>query len=150
MLHRPLRAWMGSECANQQVVITHARAPEIRPLHRPRQIGKLAWRQGMVSFDGESLQIAAAEINRHNRRQIVIDDPLLAAKPVVGLFRATDLNGFSAAAAEALKARAIFDGDVIESSLWRPEYRISSRLGESPARSSHPYGDSAATVPALK
>jgi ferric-dicitrate binding protein FerR (iron transport regulator) len=47
-----------------------------------------------------------------NRRQIVIDDPLLAAMPVVGVFRATDLEGFSAAAA-ALKARAVPDGDVI-------------------------------------
>jgi hypothetical protein len=33
--------------------------------------------------------------------------------PIVGVFRATDLEGFSAAAAAALKARAFLDGDVI-------------------------------------
>jgi len=67
----------------------------------------------MVSFDGESLRTAVAEINRHNRRQIVIEDPALASKPIVGVFRATDLEGFSAAAAEALKAKAVADGDII-------------------------------------
>jgi transmembrane sensor len=101
--------------ANERVVITRASARRsevhsIAPVEADRQ---LAWREGMVSFDGESLQTAVAEINRHNRRQIVIDDPALADKPVVGIFRATDLDGFSAAAAEALKARAIRDGDVI-------------------------------------
>jgi transmembrane sensor len=99
--------------ANERVVITHARAAELETIAPAEAIRQLAWREGMVSFDGESLQTAVAEINRHNRRQIVIDDPALAAKPVVGIFRATDLDGFSAAAAEALKARAISDGDVI-------------------------------------
>jgi len=99
--------------ANERVVIGLAGAPEVRPIAPAEADRQLAWRQGLVSFDGESLQAAVAEINRHNRRQIVIDDPALAAKPVVGIFRATDLDGFSAAAAEALKARAIRDGDVI-------------------------------------
>ena len=99
--------------ANERVVIMLARAPEVRPIAPAEADRQLAWREGLVSFDGESLQTAVAEINRHNRRQIVIDDPALAEKPVVGIFRATDLDGFSAAAAEALKARAIRDGDVI-------------------------------------
>jgi transmembrane sensor len=99
--------------ANERIVIASARAPEIRPISLAETERQLAWREGMVSFDGESLQTAVAEINRHNRRQIVIDDPTLGAKPVVGIFRATDLDGFSAAAAAALKARAIPDGDVI-------------------------------------
>jgi transmembrane sensor len=99
--------------ANERIVIASARAPEIRPISVAETERQLAWREGMVSFDGESLQTAVAEINRHNRRQIVIDDPTLGAKPVVGIFRATDLDGFSAAAAAALKARAISDGDVI-------------------------------------
>jgi transmembrane sensor len=99
--------------ANERAVITHMHAPEVRPIAPVEADRQLAWREGMVSFDGESLQTAVAEINRHNRRQIVIDDPALADKPVVGIFRATDLDGFSAAAAEALKARVVRDGDVI-------------------------------------
>jgi transmembrane sensor len=99
--------------ANERVIIRLAQAPQVRPIAPAEADRQLAWREGLVSFNGESLQTAVAEINRHNRRQIVIDDPALAAKPVVGIFRATDLDGFSAAAAEALKARAVRDGDVI-------------------------------------
>jgi transmembrane sensor len=99
--------------ANERIVIASARAPEIRAIAAGEADRQLAWRGGMVSFDGESLQVAVAEINRHNRRTIVVDDPDLAAKPIVGVFRATDVEGFSAAAAEALKAEAVSDGDVI-------------------------------------
>ena len=99
--------------ANERIVIAKARAPEIRPIAAGEAERQLAWRDGMVSFGGETLQVAVAEINRHNRRQIVVDDPDLAAKPVVGIFRATDVEGFSAAAAEALKAKAVYVGDVI-------------------------------------
>lgn len=67
----------------------------------------------MVSFEGEPLRMAVAEINRHNRRQIVIDDPSLASVPVVGVFRTTDIEGFVAAAAVALNTRATVDGDLI-------------------------------------
>ncbi len=99
--------------AHEHVVIARSRAPNVEPIAPAKADRQLAWREGMVSFDGESLQTAVAEINRHNRRQIVVDDPALAAMPIVGIFRATDLEGFSAAAAAALKARAIPDGDVI-------------------------------------
>ena len=99
--------------ANERAVITRVRPPEVEPIAAPQVDRQLAWRQGMVSFDGESLHTAASEINRHNRRQIVIDDPVLASRPVIGVFRATDIDGFSAAAAEILKARVVADGDII-------------------------------------
>jgi transmembrane sensor len=99
--------------AHERIVIAGARPPQISSIAAAVADRQLAWREGMVSFDGESLQAAVAEINRHNRRQIVVEDPALAAKPIVGIFRATDLEGFSAAAAEALKAKAVPDGDII-------------------------------------
>jgi transmembrane sensor len=99
--------------ANERIVIAPSRAPEVQPVAPIEVERKLAWRSGMVSFDGESLGTAVAEINRHNRRQIVVADPTLAAKPVIGIFRTTDLQGFSAAAAASLKARAVEEGDVI-------------------------------------
>ncbi len=99
--------------ANEKIVIARAHAPEVSPIAAAEANRRLAWREGMVSFDGESLEAAVIEINRHNKRQIVVDDPGLAAKPIVGVFRATDLEGFSAAAAEALKAQAVPDGNVI-------------------------------------
>ncbi len=99
--------------ANERAVITRAGAPQVQSITPAEADRRLAWRQGMVSFDGESLQTAVAEINRHNRRQILVDDPALGAKPIVGVFRATDPGGFSVAAALALKASVIPDGDVI-------------------------------------
>jgi transmembrane sensor len=99
--------------ANERIVIARAGAREVQSIAPAEASRQLAWREGQVSFDGESLATAVAEINRHNRRQIVIDNPALAAMPVVGVFRATDLEGFSAAAAAALRARAIPDGDFI-------------------------------------
>lgn len=101
--------------ANERAVIARVpnRSPEVEAMTAAQADRQLAWREGMVSFDGESLQTAVAEINRHNRRQIVIEDTTLGQLPVIGLFRATDIEGFSEAAATALKARAIPDGQVI-------------------------------------
>lgn len=99
--------------ANQRLVVGDARSAEIETIPVMEADRQLAWRTGMVSFDGESLATAVAEINRHNHRQIVIDDPSLAERPVIGVFRTTDLDGFSAAAAVALKASAVADGQVI-------------------------------------
>jgi len=99
--------------ANERIVIARTGAEEVQSIAPAASNRQLAWREGQVSFDAEPLAIAVAEINRHNRRQIVISDLALAAMPVTGVFRATDLEGFSAAAAAALKARAIPDGDVI-------------------------------------
>ncbi len=99
--------------AHERAVIVPARAPDVEPVAPPDAERQLAWRDGMVSFEGEPLETAVSEINRHNRRQIVVDDLSLAAMPVVGVFRSTDLDGFAAAAAAALNARVTEDGDVI-------------------------------------
>jgi transmembrane sensor len=107
------RAGVKRVAAHERAIIAPARPPDVEPVAPAEADRRLAWREGMVSFDGELLQTAVSEINRHNRRQIVVDDPSLASMPVVGVFRATDLDGFAAAAAAALDARATADGDII-------------------------------------
>jgi transmembrane sensor len=99
--------------AHERAVIAPTGPPVVQPIAPDEAQRRLAWRDGMVSFEGESLGTAVAEINRHNRRQIVIDDPSLASVPVVGVFRTTDIEGFIAAAAAALNTRATADGDFI-------------------------------------
>jgi transmembrane sensor len=99
--------------ANQRVIIKDGHALGLQAVTAAEAERHLAWLEGMVAFDGESLRTAIAEINRHNRRQIVVEDAALAGKPIVGSFRANDLDAFSAAAAAVLKARVIRDGDVI-------------------------------------
>lgn len=99
--------------ANERAVILPAAAPAVSAIPAVQLSRQLAWRDGMVSFDGETLQMAASEINRHNRRQIVVEDAVLAQRPLVGVFRATDVEGFAQAAAATLKARVVITDDRI-------------------------------------
>jgi transmembrane sensor len=54
------------------------------------------WREGRVFIEDLSLADAVAEMNRHSLKQIVIDDPTLAAERVNGMFRAGDQDAFVA------------------------------------------------------
>ena len=74
---------------------------------------QLAWRNGMVSFAGETLGAAVDEVNRYSRRKIVIDDPALRAKPVVGIFRLGDVEAFARTAATAFGAEVHADDGVL-------------------------------------
>lgn len=60
---------------------------------------KLAWREGMIAFHGETLGEAAREFARYSDDQIVIDDPEVARRTVVGLYVANDPQGFARAVA---------------------------------------------------
>ena len=68
-------------------------------LHR-----ELAWREGFLAFEGETLGKAAAEFERYSDTKIVIDDPSLAREEIAGLFRASDPVGFAQTVAVSLKA----------------------------------------------
>ncbi len=98
---------------NHRAILFPAKPAEIIPVTTPTAERRLAWRNGMVAFDGESLAEAVAEVNRHNRRRILVRDSALAARPVIGLFKATDPQGFARTAAAALGAQVAEDGDAI-------------------------------------
>jgi transmembrane sensor len=99
--------------ANEHASVTETRQVEVQSMLHNEAERRLAWREGMVDFAGESLAIAVVEINRHNHRQIVVDDPALASRPVVGLFRATDPDNFAATVAAALGAKSVVQDDAI-------------------------------------
>ena len=92
--------------ANELAIETHTgiRVKRLTPEDLDR---RLAWREGMLDFDGQTLAEAAAEINRHGGKPIRIDDPRLASRPVVGLFQAGDSEGFARTVAAALGAESI-------------------------------------------
>lgn len=79
----------------------------------PQAERRLVWREGMVDFDGATLTDAVAEMNRHNYRHIVVDDPALATRPVVGVFRTNDPENFAATVAIALGAQSVQQDDAI-------------------------------------
>ena len=59
----------------------------------------LAWRDGKIAFQGETLAQAVAAFGRYSDIRIVIEDQALAREPVTGLFAANDPVGFSHAVA---------------------------------------------------
>lgn len=89
-------------------------APAIEVVEAPGDIDRaLAWRTGELALNGESLAYAASELNRYNRRKLVIDDPKLAREPLVGYFRTDQPENFGRAVAAMVGARIEVEGDTI-------------------------------------
>jgi transmembrane sensor len=85
-----------------------------RPASAPGEIERsLAWRSGQISLDGETLLEAANEFNRYNHRKLLIEDPLLARRQFVGLFRIDDPHSFALAVAATSGARVTEDAESI-------------------------------------
>jgi transmembrane sensor len=84
----------------------------IRPVDGDDVSRKLAWREGMIAFHGETLGEAAQEFARYADERIIIDDPEVARRTVVGLFVANDPAGFAKAVATSfgLDAQPTPDG----------------------------------------
>jgi transmembrane sensor len=72
---------------------------------------RLAWREGLLMFDGETLGQAASEVNRYTQTPVVIDDPSLADKAFVGVFQVGDVRAFARAAATAFDAQVVQKDD---------------------------------------
>lgn len=64
----------------------------------------LMWREGQLSFAGESLAEAVAEFARYSPQRIVIADGELGRMHIVGLFSVTNPENFARAAALSLRA----------------------------------------------
>jgi transmembrane sensor len=73
----------------------------------------LAWREGQIVLEGETLDDAVAQFNRYNTRKLVISDPSLAEEKLVGQFRATEPLTFAEAVATTLGAMVVDGGDTI-------------------------------------
>jgi transmembrane sensor len=78
----------------------------------------LAWREGQIVLEGETLDEAVAQFNRYNARKLVIADAGLAAEKLVGQFRATEPLTFAGAVETILGARIDEDAETIR--LSRP------------------------------
>jgi transmembrane sensor len=73
----------------------------------------LAWREGEIALEGETLGEAVAQFNRYNARKLVISDPTLADEKLVGQFRATEPEAFAGAVASTLGATVEEERDAI-------------------------------------
>jgi len=69
----------------------------------PAEVARqLAWRQGMIALEGESLAYAVAEFNRYTDTPIVIEDPKVAALTVAGMFSIYNPAGFAHSVSDIL------------------------------------------------
>lgn len=94
---------------------------EPRPVS-PRDVARdLAWKDGKIAFEGETVAQAAAAFARYSETRIVVEDAALAREPITGLFAANDPAGFARAVA------GIFDAPVTD----RPGTVV---IGRSPPR----------------
>jgi transmembrane sensor len=99
--------------ANQRATATRAQ-PITPAVLAPADVSReLAWREGMIAFEGASLSDAAAEFARYSDPKIVIDDPALAGRTITGLFSASNPDGFARAVALTFNARAVRSEDEI-------------------------------------
>lgn len=74
---------------------------------------QMAWQNGQIAFEGETLAQAAEEFSRYSDTRIVVEDPGLAKEEIAGLFKATDPVGFARTIAISLNAHAsIGEGEV--------------------------------------
>lgn len=86
---------------------------------RPRPIApeavtrELAWREGKLAFEGETLKQAADAFARYSDTRIQVPDADLAREPVTGLFAANDPAGFGRAVARVFDARLEQKGDQV-------------------------------------
>jgi transmembrane sensor len=77
-----------------QSAIARGSGVELENLRQGDLARKLAWRNQMLVFDGESLAEVIAQFNRYNKRQLVTTDPTLADLRIGGYFRPTNLDAF--------------------------------------------------------
>ena len=75
---------------------------------------ELAWRDGKIDLDGETLSEAVAKFNRYNRTPITISDGELSSRRVFGLFRADDPVAFASAVRIALGTDVTISATQIE------------------------------------
>lgn len=80
----------------------------------------LAWREGILAFEGDMLASVAKQFDRYGAARIVIADPVLAREPITGSFAANDPRGFARAIAASLGARVAIEGDTIRLSRQPP------------------------------
>lgn len=73
----------------------------------------LAWRDGQLVFDGDTVAEAAAEFNRYNTVKIEVADARLAGEKMIGRFRTNEPAAFARAAGSLLDATVETRGDRI-------------------------------------
>ncbi|MDR1279863.1 MAG: FecR domain-containing protein [Opitutaceae bacterium] len=102
--------------AGQRAVVTrNVESAEVRVTEASRELiaTSLSWQGARVQFNETPLADAVAELNRHNRVQLVLAPPSLGVMRIGGTFRPDNIDGFVRLLELTLGIKADRDGDVI-------------------------------------
>lgn len=100
--------------AMQQAAVTSSEAPQVRPVSAVEIQRRLAWTDGRIMLEGQTLGEAAAEFNRYNERKLVVSGAAASAQ-VGGVFRTSEVETFARTAAPSLglTIQVEEDGDIV-------------------------------------
>jgi transmembrane sensor len=94
---------------NQQVRVASSGAVQaVRNVDSNRE---LAWAQGRLIFENDSVADVVESFNRYNRIQLHVSDPALAARPVSGIFNASAPDSFVRFLGTVADVKVVRDGD---------------------------------------
>jgi transmembrane sensor len=99
--------------ANQEVLVGASGVWQVLQVADAELGRRLAWRTGMVVFDGQPLHAVVAEMNRYSARQIVCDDPVLCERRIVGVIGTTDTDTFVSMLETQFGVEAVSKGTTI-------------------------------------
>jgi len=99
--------------ANQTAAARPGAPIQVQRLQPKSVQDQLAWREGMLAFHGDTLATAARRFRRYSDVRIVIDEPTMEGRRVVGLYSANDPVGFARSVALSLGLVAERRGNTI-------------------------------------
>lgn len=99
--------------AMQQAAVAGA-GPQVRPVSAVEIQRTLAWTDGRIMLEGQTLGEAAAEFNRYNDRKLIVSGAAASAQ-VGGVFRTSEVETFARTAAPSLglSMQVGNDGDIV-------------------------------------
>lgn len=96
--------------SDHELVYEPASAPQVAALQPAEVDHRLAWRHGLLIFDGEDLAQAATQMNRYAATPVIVDDEKLGRQIFVGVFHIGASKAFADSAAAAFDARVVEEG----------------------------------------
>lgn len=83
----------------------------VTPLDRELVSQRVAWREGIIALDGNTIEQAVAEFNRYRDHPMVIGDPRIASLRIGGRFEVRESDRFLAALQRSFPIRALPGAD---------------------------------------
>ena len=107
---QPVRLTAGTRAV---AALAQEQVAAVSPVPAAQLHREMAWQDGHIAFEGQTLAQAASEFSRYSDIRIVIDDPGLAHEEIAGLFRANDPVGFAHTVAVSLNVHVnVGEGEV--------------------------------------